>query len=211
MSLSLFSPDYAAWFGQWDIDLLTTLRSLVSPQDTLAPYVALFADAPVIIMAIFLVVWWLTGVVKSSQVYRRDALLMFFLIASVFIVYGLLNQLLPERPRPESIVAGIAPLIEHKPDNSFPSGHAAFVSASLVGLFIVFRSWVVTSVATILGIAMCIARVISGVHYPSDILFGWIVGGLTAYTMYRLIVRYHVQVDRYLFDPLLRLARIFHL
>jgi membrane-associated phospholipid phosphatase len=63
------------------------------------------------------------------------------------------------RPRPETLTA-IKPLIDHLPDNSFPSGHAIFAGASVVAIGYFF-SMSLSTVFAILGIAMVIARVIA--------------------------------------------------
>lgn len=132
----------SAWFGQWDIDMLIYLRSFVDPHTTLAQIISVCADLPVLMVALSLLIWWILGVYHKSDVYRREALKAFFVIASVFLVYAILNQFLPERPRPEKIVSGIAPLIDHTPDNSFPSGHAAFAAASMIAAAVIFeRRW----------------------------------------------------------------------
>lgn len=205
------NSSFAAWFGLWDIDLLTYMRSFVEPHTTLAQIISLFADLPVFAVAISLIIWWMLGVYHRSDVYRREALKVFFMIASVFAVYAILNQFLPERPRPETVVPGIAPLINHTPDNSFPSGHAAFAAATTMAVALLFERRWLTILVGFIGIDMCILRVMAGIHYPSDILAGWIIGSIVAYGIYRFI-NYHARwYDRFFVTPILRLARIFHL
>jgi membrane-associated phospholipid phosphatase len=57
-------------------------------------------------------------------------------------------------------LTAIKPLIDHLPDNSFPSGHAIFAGASVVAIGYFF-SMSLSTVFAILGIAMVIARVIA--------------------------------------------------
>lgn len=201
----------AAWFGQWDIDLLVYLRSFVDPHTTLAQFVSIYADLPVFVVVLSLVIWWLLGVYHRSDVYRREALKAFFMIASVFVVYAILNQFLPERPRPETIVPGIAPLIDHTPDNSFPSGHAAFAAAATVAVAMLFERRWLTIFVWLIGLDMCVVRVMAGIHYPSDIIAGWIIGTLVAYSVHISTHRYSWIYDRFLVAPLLWFARMFHL
>ena len=205
------NSSFAAWFGQWDINLLIYLRSFVDPHTTLAQIVSIYADLPVFAVAISLVIWWILGVYHRSDVYRREALKAFFMIASVFVVYAILNQFLPERPRPETIVPGIAPLIDHTPDNSFPSGHAAFSAAAMVAVAVIFERRWLTILVGFIGLDMCVVRVMAGIHYPSDIIAGWIIGMMVAYGIHSLMRCYTGVYDRYFVMPLLRFARMLHL
>jgi membrane-associated phospholipid phosphatase len=76
-------------------------------------------------------------------------------------------------------LTSIKPLIEHLPDNSFPSGHAIFAGAAVVAIGYFFSMGLSTLFA-LLGVAMVIARVIAGVHYFGDVLVGTIVGVIFA-------------------------------
>ena len=70
---------------------------------------------------------------------------------------------------------------------SFPSGHSAFFFAMAVAIYFYNKKWgIAFFVAAIL---MNISRVIAGIHYPSDILGGMIVGSGAAILIYVLILR----------------------
>ena len=56
------NSSFAAWFGQWDIDLLTYMRSFVDPNTTLAQILSIYADLPVFAVAVSLLIWWMFGV-----------------------------------------------------------------------------------------------------------------------------------------------------
>ncbi len=81
------------------------------------------------------------------------------------------------RPRPPEAL-GIIPLITAPDSASFPSGHAAVFFALAAALFFLRRPWGLWffGAATLIGIA----RVFVGVHFPSDILGGAIVGVVSA-------------------------------
>jgi undecaprenyl-diphosphatase len=59
---------------------------------------------------------------------------------------------------------------------SFPSGHAVFFFALAIAVYRYHKSWGVVFFAG--ATAMAVARVIGGVHWPSDIVAGAIIGGV---------------------------------
>lgn len=70
---------------------------------------------------------------------------------------------------------------------SFPSGHSAFFFAMAVAIYFYNKKLGIGFfIATVL---MNISRVISGVHYPSDILGGAIIGITIAYSIFYFIER----------------------
>ncbi|MCX7764061.1 MAG: phosphatase PAP2 family protein [Bacteroidia bacterium] len=74
---------------------------------------------------------------------------------------------------------------------SFPSNHAANAAAGTLSFALQARHpliWIVGSLWTILH---SFTRVYLGVHYPSDILGGWVVGSLVAFILLRLYERWH--------------------
>ena len=70
--------------------------------------------------------------------------------------------------------------------HSFPSGHAARV-ALMAAIFIALGPVWLAWVTTIWAILVCLARVMMGVHYFSDIFGGIIVGPLVAWGLIKAI------------------------
>src|SRR5205823_11994767 len=94
----------------------------------------------------------------------------------------LLNYVLKagfNRPRPQIFISGT-----HAVSSSFPSGHA--MSAAVVYSMVAFlaarlqKTWIARTatrgIAMLLIFLICFSRVYLGVHYPSDVLAGLIVG-----------------------------------
>ncbi|MBI2630979.1 phosphatase PAP2 family protein [Candidatus Nomurabacteria bacterium] len=62
---------------------------------------------------------------------------------------------------------------------AFPSGHATFFSALAFSIFFLHKKagYIFMVFALLIGLA----RIVAGVHFPIDILGGFILGGLVAY------------------------------
>lgn len=78
-------------------------------------------------------------------------------------------------PRPE----GLALLIPNDP-YSFPSGHATFMFALAWSMYGFDKR--AGAIIFVLALITGIARVLAGVHFWYDIVGGFIVGGIVAYT-----------------------------
>jgi undecaprenyl-diphosphatase len=70
---------------------------------------------------------------------------------------------------------------------SFPSGHATTAMALGVALALLFPRlrWIFLC----LGFWIAISRLIVGAHYPSDVIAGGVLGGVTAWLMARALAR----------------------
>ncbi|WSQ11383.1 phosphatase PAP2 family protein [Streptomyces sp. NBC_01231] len=75
------------------------------------------------------------------------------------------------RPRP----AHVAPLVRTAGRHSFPSSHATSAAAAAVAF-----GALGARVVPLLAAAMCLSRLVVGVHYPSDVAAGAALGALTA-------------------------------
>lgn len=70
---------------------------------------------------------------------------------------------------------------------SFPSRHAMFFFALATAVYLYNKKWgIIFFVAAIL---MTVSRVIAGVHYPSDIVAGAIIGALAAWGTFAIVSR----------------------
>lgn len=168
-----------------DISLLNYLRSFVDPNSSLeVRLIHVGADVEVALVALVLVGLWLYGVYKKDNQYKTNALMLLYSIGFAFFIYVVLNLGLPFRPRPET-VSSIRPLVDHLPDNSFPSGHGIFAGASMLAAFL-YVSRPIAWILLVTGILMVLSRVLAGIHYPGDILVGYMIGLLGAYAVYRL-------------------------
>ena len=91
------------------------------------------------------------------------------------------------RPRPWLDVAGLVPLIQEPDPNSFPSGHtcAAFAAASAWWRTLP-RRWMRWT-GLVLAVCMGLSRLYVGVHYPSDVIAGALVGLFCGWAAWKLL------------------------
>lgn len=78
-----------------------------------------------------------------------------------------------DRTRP-FVAHHLVPHIHHAADGSFPSDHTTAAFALAAGVF--FYDRVVGSVMLVAGLLIGFARVFEGLHYPSDVAGGALVG-----------------------------------
>lgn len=94
------------------------------------------------------------------------------------IVVNFTIKPLVSRPRPWLVIENFVNLVEEHDPNSFPSGHtnAAFAFALAVCMSAPRRWMKVTAVC--MAAVMGLSRLYVGVHFPSDVLAGAVIGSL---------------------------------
>ncbi len=107
---------------------------------------------------------------------RRFAIMLFFSISLAYIISQILKPIIG-RPRP--FVSYPRPLLIHTPGGySCPSGHSASSFAAATVLCMADRHFGVAAI--ILACSIAFSRIFLFVHYPSDTVFGSILGVLSA-------------------------------
>lgn len=157
-----------------DVWILENIQWFIAAHTSLVWLVHIFSDFEPILFWIGLVVLWIWWVYRREYGPRHVALDIFWHVLAVFLTYIFLNHFLPLRPRPETVTI-YAPLIDHLPDNSFPSGHAIFWWASWWAWVRLLKKPLIAWSFFIIGWLTCLARIGAGVHYPSDIVVGFFI------------------------------------
>ena len=80
--------------------------------------------------------------------------------------------------RPAEAISSVEPLII-KTDHAFPSGHATFFMALAVSIFFFHRK--AGYIFILFALTIGVARIAAGVHFPVDILGGFVLGAVVAY------------------------------
>lgn len=93
-----------------------------------------------------------------------------------------------QRPRPyQAHPHAIIPLLARSTDPSFPSDHASAAFGIAVGVTLVHRRAGYVFLAAAVLIAL--SRVATGMHYPTDVIAGGVIGALGGYACGRLALR----------------------
>ena len=90
--------------------------------------------------------------------------------------FNLFNSILYHRPRPFVALSIKNLLVENS--YSFPSHHATFFFTMATVIYLYDKNWEEDFYCCF---NYCLSRVVAGIHYPSDILGGMIIGILVGY------------------------------
>lgn len=189
-----------------DTRLLIATRSIVDLNSTWQVFaVRIFADSHVFASMVVMVGLWLYGSFHREETSKREALSLFYATALAFVIYWILDFGLPVRPRPE-LTNTVRPLIDHIPDNSFPSGHAIYAGATVTAAFLFVKNKAIAWFLLMLGMLMVFCRVVAGIHYPGDIIAGVPIGIGSAY-LYKNFLRFRfIREDLYIWP--IRFAKL---
>ncbi len=144
-----------------------------------------FADLPIFSIPFFLVGYWLFSTLQKDDSIKQKILLIFYADIFAGIIAILIQQFIyVERPL-TFLQNKWMFILSHIPDNSFPSDHATIGTAFLMVLFL-FGYKKIFYFLFPFFILMLLARIIGGVHYPLDILWGMAVGILAGYISFMI-------------------------
>ena len=117
-------------------------------------------------------IWVAIGVVLALvDSSNREAWLICAVLGPVAIAVNYVIKLLARRPRP--VLEGLPPLGGAPSSLSFPSAHA---TSSFAVATAMTRVEPVAALALILATALALGRPYLGMHYPSDVLAGALLG-----------------------------------
>lgn len=174
---------------QLDGQLLVSIQGLHTAW--LDPVVSVYTklgDAGILFIALSL------AMLLYKPTRKAGALALGAMILGLLVTNITIKPLL-SRPRPW-LDWPIVPLVTEKDPNSFPSGHtcAAFAAGLSWARALPWRWGRMAAVAA--AVLMGLSRLYVGVHYPTDVLVGAVIGSLCAWVVWRAYRIYEEKRNR---------------
>ena len=161
------------------------VRHFANSTTWLHGFMEFMAKYGIVFLAIALLVGWWIGRQENSP--RKVAIAVWSALAAIValvLVQPIADAAREQRPfvnHPE-----VHKLIAHSADFGFPSDHATGAGAIAAGLL--FLSWRLGLVTTVIAFLIAFSRVYVGVHFPQDVLAGLALGAAVAVIGIYLVV-----------------------
>ena len=123
-----------------------------------------------------------------NKIWRNRGFLVLFSLAANFLACNVVLKPLIDRTRPYYVL-DYTPLIPPVGDPSFPSGHTSASFAAATAIYAINKKWGIA--AYIFAAVMGFSRLYLGVHFPTDVLAGALVGTAAAMIMIRIFDAKH--------------------
>jgi undecaprenyl-diphosphatase len=141
---------------------------------------SVFLDKLIVFFAIYFP-FIVVGLAGLFLLFYRKSWREFFLVfmsSGLAYVCSKILKILIHTPRPFDVLEGVSSLFGAT-GFAFPSGHATFFMALAIAIFLLHKKagYVFMLFALLIGLA----RIMAGVHFPIDILGGFILGGIVSY------------------------------
>lgn len=123
---------------------------------------------------------------------RRIGITALMALAIGALITNVALKNLVARIRPYEVVGGLTLLIERQSDFSFPSGHTC-ASFAAAGVYWRMMPKKYSVPLLILAVLIAFSRLYVGVHYPSDVLAGMLIGLSAAWAAWHI---QNIQAER---------------
>ena len=184
--------------GQLDIETVSLLNEFINRSLYLDAFLIFLVSNSILKGLLFgSLTWWAWFRQKSGSSKDRDVLLVTVLPCTISLFIGqALQVLLPFRERPIFVSSlGLKrAFVGHSEYlaglSSFPSDHATLFYGWAAGFYLLSRSLGVVLLIYV-TLLICLPRIILGLHFPTDVFGGALIGLTTLYWLHN-----HVNVER---------------
>jgi membrane-associated phospholipid phosphatase len=121
------------------------------------------------------------GLIRNDDRTKRNGLYMAASTATTYLLNLAIKQLV-KRPRPFLTDLRLTPVYQPG-EYSFPSGHTSSVFSAMTSLSRCYPKWYVIAPSFVWAAGVGYSRMYLGVHYPTDVTAGAVLGTGTAFAM----------------------------
>lgn len=167
----------------WDIELLDKLNQ--APEiDPDKGWIVFSKNACIIDVSTPLSIMLIGKLKKDNDLTHKGLAIGSSYVATAVLTLTLKNII--KRPRPHETYPTIIYAKSSTGSYAFPSGHTSSAFSTATSLSLAFPKWYVTVPAFAYASAVGYSRMDLGVHYPSDVLAGALLGSSTAYLTFKM-------------------------
>lgn len=171
----------SSWDRHWFLDV----NHFAKHTSWLHATMEFFAKYGIVLLAVALVAaWWISRQRNSA---RDVALSVWGALAAIvaLLIAQPISSAVDEK-RPFVVFPSALTLIHHANDAGFPSDHAT--GSGAVAAALLFVSWRLGLISTLIALVIAFSRVYVGVHYPQDVAAGLALGAVVAVVGVFLVV-----------------------
>ena len=175
---------HSTFANPFDLNLFHLINGLAGHSHLLDTIMVFFAKDALEIYAVLFVIAWF--ILPKRDIQSRHALVVAGFAGILALVINLLISHVWFRPRPFTVLhqGTFTELVSHSNDASFPSDHTSGSFGFAAASWGKNQKWISHSFTAIAVIVM-FARVFVGVHYPTDVIAGLIVGTFSGRIMWK--------------------------
>jgi undecaprenyl-diphosphatase len=130
--------------------------------------------------------WILMGLCLClTPKYKRAGFCVLLALLINFVICNITLKPLIARTRPYEYVEGIKLLINRPKDFSFPSGHSSSSFAAAFSVWFYNKKW--GRMSLVIASFIAFSRLYLHVHFPTDVVFGIMIGIFSSFTARYLI------------------------
>ena len=119
------------------------------------------------------------GIIRNDEPTKRNGLYMTVSVATTYLLNLAIKRLV-KRPRPFLTDSRLAPVYRPR-EYSFPSGHTSSAFSVVTSLSRCYPKWYVVAPSFLWAAGVGYSRMYLGVHYPTDVTGGAVLGAGTAF------------------------------